>query len=452
MSSSRSNGYLTASLWLISTIGLGVVMIVMLGLGATTGVSAMLPALQDPTSTPDESYEQLVAQAELLLSEGYLERALPLLEEAAGINPTSYDIWTMLAEVYFNLNRYEDAARAGETLVKLAPLRITGWYVEGTAKLVLGQYEEACPILERALEMDTAHVGVRKNLATCLQETGDYEAAINHFTLAAERSPEDASIYFNRGNAYRDLGQCGRAIIDYQRATELDPLHADVYNNMANCYQQQGQLEEAVWSIDSAIAIAPSAKFFTNKAEYLRALGRFEEALVAVETALNLDENYALAHRALGSIRYEQGNVTEALEAYTKGTSLAPGDASIWFNLGVAHSSQEHYAEAAKAWERVVNLGPEREEFALAANNLALLYTNELETSPDRAVELAQQALDAAKTDDERVFYWGTLAWIYLKQAECEAAVEAVSTGLNLNPADIRLQRYASLIENQCGE
>jgi tetratricopeptide (TPR) repeat protein len=52
------------------------------------------------------------------------------------------------------------------------------------------------------------------------------------------------------------------------------------------------------------------------------------------------------------------GDHEKAIIAFTKGADAAPKDADIWFNIGFANLSLSHYSEAAKAFERSLQLKP----------------------------------------------------------------------------------------------
>ena len=89
----------------------------------------------------------------------------------------------------------------------------------------------------------------------------------------------DAESEFDLGRQAHLQGKFEEAIGHYRSAAELDPLRPEYWNNLGGAFISTGRLDEA-------------AK--------------------ALETAVKLKDDYALAHSNIGNLQRLRGNIPEA--------------------------------------------------------------------------------------------------------------------------------------------
>jgi tetratricopeptide (TPR) repeat protein len=81
----------------------------------------------------------------------------------------------------------------------------------------------------------------------------------------------------------------------------FDPNDTASYQNKGDVLADRGKYEEALLAYEQALQLDPGkAMIYNNKGVALADLGKYEEALVAYEQALQLDPNQALAFTAKG--------------------------------------------------------------------------------------------------------------------------------------------------------
>ena len=86
-----------------------------------------------------------------------------------------------------------------------------------------------------------------------------------------------------------------------------------------------------------------------NLASAYRATGRFEEARRTLETALQVDPRFAIAHNNLGNVLTGSGRRPEALHCYQRAAALDPSYADPIAGLaGIAE--EEHRLEDSGVW------------------------------------------------------------------------------------------------------
>ncbi len=99
-------------------------------------------------------------------------------------------------------------------------------------------------------------------------------------------------------------------------------------------------------------------QWFDEGIEYFEA-NRYEEALAALEQALRLNPNDAVAYANKGDTLYALKCDEEALVAYEQALCLDPNDGSAYYNKGIAFNALNRYEEALVAYEQVIRLQPE---------------------------------------------------------------------------------------------
>jgi protein O-GlcNAc transferase len=121
---------------------------------------------------------------------------------------------------------------------------------------------------------------------------------------------------------------------------------------------QARQWERAEQLAAQALAIAPQS----YEARQVRALapyyaGRAADALPHAESLASRFPTDPFAHSTFGTVLHAMGRIEQAIKAYHRTVSLAPGHGISWLNLGQAYSSAGRFAEAAPCYEKAIALG-----------------------------------------------------------------------------------------------
>ena len=88
----------------------------------------------------------------------------------------------------------------------------------------------------------------------------------------------------------------------------------------------------------------------------LKKLGRYEEALQAIDKALELNPDYSDAWYNKGVALRKLGRYEEALQAIDKALKLKPDDFDAWYNKCVALRKLGRYKEAQIAFKKASEL------------------------------------------------------------------------------------------------
>jgi len=96
----------------------------------------------------------------------------------------------------------------------------------------------------------------------------------------------------------------------------------------------------------------------------LAGLGRYEEAISALDRAIQLDPDLARAHRARGATLLGLGRYEEALAAFDRAIELDPDDAWAHYNRACAYSLLGRKNEALHNLKTAIDLDGELRESA----------------------------------------------------------------------------------------
>ena len=82
--------------------------------------------------------------------------------------------------------------------------------------------------------------------------------------------------------------------------------------------------------------------------------GRTLQAIEAIEKALDIDPDLAVAHNYLGYIHLQQSDLKAATRAFKRAVATDPYLTDAWNNLGLAYREQGRYERALEAFDRAL--------------------------------------------------------------------------------------------------
>lgn len=205
----------------------------------------------------------------------------------------------------------------------------------------LAQYTRATRIDPRYAR---AWVGIASALdATAVQhlEGASKQQALDRALAAVDTAlaiaPDLAVAHAQRGTLLisRDMDLRGAAA-EYQRAQQLAPNDGDVLFRLGQLRAALGHPEEAVILTRRALAGDPLRVRWHNWLSiYLTGLGRYDEAMQAIERAIGMQPEGTSFHHQLATIEILRGNPAAAMAAARR--EPADGD---WHDAAIAKAAQ----------------------------------------------------------------------------------------------------------------
>jgi TolB-like protein/DNA-binding winged helix-turn-helix (wHTH) protein/tetratricopeptide (TPR) repeat protein len=138
---------------------------------------------------------------------------------------------------------------------------------------------------------------------------------------------------------------------ELRRALDLNPGDPTGHHWYSHVLRSQGRLEEALTQVRTAASLSPLSLVIGNDVgNALLHAGHAEEAGRQYRSLLELDHDFAPAHRGLGRVHLARGAHHEAVRSFTRAAALAEGPREqAWLAFGHARAGQRAEAQAVLA-------------------------------------------------------------------------------------------------------
>jgi tetratricopeptide (TPR) repeat protein len=158
------------------------------------------------------------------------------------------------------------------------------------------------------------------------------------------------------------------------KALELDPNLAEAHTSFGLIqFQYDWNWKNAEQEFHKAIEINPNyAPVHHFYADYLKALGRFDEALIEIEKARELDPLSLVINTGVGHVLYLSRQYDKAIEEYRRAVELDPRFMATHLWFGRPYLEKGMYIEAIAGLETAVQLsGESTPSLAMLGHGLA---------------------------------------------------------------------------------
>ncbi len=144
-----------------------------------------------------------------------------------------------------------------------------------------------------------------------------------------------------------------------------------------------------------------TANYWSDLGFNLNEQGKYDEAIQALDKAINIDPQDEAAWNEKSYALHEQGRYDEAIQALDKAIEINPQNADVWYNKAEVLYDQRKYSEAVQALNKTIEINP---QYALAWYFKGWILEDqgkkdEANSSYDKAIEIDPQV------EDE--WYWG---------------------------------------------
>jgi Flp pilus assembly protein TadD len=148
---------------------------------------------------------------------------------------------------------------------------------------------------------------------------GEMRQAFAFLKKAIDISPDNADLWINLGAFYAKQQAYEQALASYQVALELDPVNRGAISGLGRTHEQLGNLAEAEHYQDKVRRYRqrnPYYHFAIAQTEFDRA--RYDEALTAINTAIDLKYRNGRFHFLKGLTEYKLGDMEGAQESFRR--------------------------------------------------------------------------------------------------------------------------------------
>ncbi len=201
--------------------------------------------------------------------------------------------------------------------------------------------------------------------------------AVREFDAALavdERFPE---AHLGRGLVLEfAFGRMEEAEREYRRAIQLRPTYSEAHNNLGQLLARTGRYEQALVEFDTALDNMLYKEPYVarcNKGQALWRMGRHDEGLAEMRACLSVAPGHCDGRRELGRLLLQDGRIKEALEELGSYARLCGSRPDAHWQLGLARMKSGDVAGAREEFERCRELGKGSAEGEECQKSLSLL-------------------------------------------------------------------------------
>jgi tetratricopeptide (TPR) repeat protein len=275
-------------------------------------------------------------------AENKSDEALKHYDAVLELMPQNSSVYLARGDVNMALEHYDRALSDYEKVVELAPKAAEGYFGRGLVYDQKQDYPRAIAEFRQASTLEPNQLRFRTALGRVLYIQADYQEALNELNAVLKAAPHDSTALGLRALVFEALANAGlaeydyyesfnSALKDYRTLIRLNPSDAHAQAQYASTLLSLKAYDRASKAYDRALMLRPASETWSDKADCLRLwadeldLGsKLDEALAAVDSALQLDPDNASAHavRAVILIRLNRHN--EAVASLERALALVP--------------------------------------------------------------------------------------------------------------------------------
>jgi len=300
---------------------------------------------------------------------GRYDEAVEPLERALAIEPHHADARSALAKVQI---RRRDFARALDLLSGVEPSAETS-YLRGLCHRHSNRMVESEEAFRSALRIDPAHAGAHYELGAVLARDNRLDEAQVHLRRARELNPRATAARYELANVLRRLDQSDEAQQEFDAIAGSLEMKTEL--SVAAEALRTGRADEAAKLYARAIGRdGRNADLRYDHAIALGLLGRKQEQLRELQTAIAIRPAFARAHHEIGVWWMHASDSTRAIASWRTALAQDPELAEAANNLAVALAGEERPGEAEKLLRHAIATRP---DYADARKNLGLVLASQ---------------------------------------------------------------------------
>ncbi len=230
-------------------------------------------------------------------------------------------------------------------------------------------------------EKDKKNAIIAYNKAVESISSDNYQDAFSFLETSLSLYPDFPDAFVLRAKVKVELGMIPDAITDFQELVKAKPSDGEYWFYLAYL-QFDADTNSVVFDcFNKSINLGyhePQAYYYSGLCKYL--FGDYQGAITDYTSAVEKDNNYALAYHDRGTARRVLGDMQGALYDYRLATGLKHDFPVAFNNMGSVKIVLGDYEGAIQDYSVAINLDP---SFAIAYNNrgAARFYLGEIEES-----------------------------------------------------------------------
>jgi tetratricopeptide (TPR) repeat protein len=154
-----------------------------------------------------------------------------------------------------------------------------------------------------------------------------YSSELAFWQDSEAKSPDKARDHFQLANAYYNTGDCARAAAEFEKTGQYTPQGYSKYNlvvDWGEALDCAGQGDLALAKYREALSLEQTAHIYTQIAKIYGERQDWPSAMDAIDQALKIDANFAIAYAYRGIVYENTNRPADAVREYERALELDP--------------------------------------------------------------------------------------------------------------------------------
>ncbi|HEV2424569.1 MAG TPA: tetratricopeptide repeat protein [Terriglobia bacterium] len=387
---------------------------------ASNGAS---PPSQGKTGPSGESTDQQFAEADKLLEQGNIEKALAVAEAGLRLEPRSVRGLNLLGILYGQKRDFPRAIGAFESALKIDPHSSVTHTNLGNIYSAEQKFDLAEREFGLTLRQDPADRQANYNLGVLLLADKQPKPAITYFRRV---KPQDQQTLFNLSQAYFLAGDKQNGLEVAKSLSELGKDNVKVHFTLGVLLASHQEYPAAIHEFETADALKPGTfEILHDLGEVCLKSGDNDRALDILNRALKLQSDSAGTLYLIGQAYSNEQKDMNALDVLVKAHKLAPDNTGVIFLMARLSMKQAFYADAIPLLEQGLKVAP-KDPKLLAALGECYFMTGKV----NEAKQTFQALIDAQPAASSYAF----MGLWYRHEGQFDDAAKYFELGLKSDP------------------
>lgn len=317
------------------------------------------------------------AMTQLELLQRHYQAAETAAERSAKLHPDDPETQKLYLQTMVSAGSLQKARELAPKLLAQSPQDLLLLYLNGVLEHDAGDLQAARGHLQKAVDAYPKAAAPHYSLGQVLAQLNDPKGAKEELEKALELGATQPEIHLELGKALRALGEQQAA--DEELKLYQQELRARQTRGMAASKVAQGDkalesgdAQKAAGLYREALAItSDDAQLQYKLAVALDQLGDISAESAALEKAIQINPDVAVAHNQLGFLASKRGDLLAAEKHFREAVRSAPGFTEAWVNLAATLGLQSRFTDAEEAVNAALKLEPRNPQALLLRDTVS---------------------------------------------------------------------------------
>jgi tetratricopeptide (TPR) repeat protein len=325
---------------------------------------------------PSSTALQLM-QTRVAIQQFHYQEAEKLAKENFDQHPQDPEVQRIYLQTLVLAGNTTEARPFAKKLLEASPNDFQYLYLSGFMENDAGDYQAAREHLEKAVQVNPNLAAARFTLGSVLAQLNETEGAKEQLEKAVQLGAEEPEVHLQLGKVLHKLGDTAGAAEQlklYQQGlkNQHDRALADSKVGQGDKEMESGDPHKALAYYREALAAVPDdAQINYKLAVAFDKTGNLAGERAALEKAIQINPDLAVAQNQLGFLDSQSGNRVSAEKHFREAVRAAPRFTEAWVNLAATLGLQSRFTEAQDAVTNALRIDPQNPQALLLRDTIA---------------------------------------------------------------------------------